>query len=143
VSPTSKPILGIEAEYFIGKSIFDFIHHEDKRQVIGEFRELSAKKRIKIAPFRFMDADKQFRWIETIVTDMTDDPTVAGIVANSRDVTKRIENEIKTRESIERYNTVSKATSDTIYDWDIPGNKITWNKGIKGIFGHKKMNNCT
>ena len=143
VSPTSKSILGIDADFFIGKNAFDFIHEEDKERVIMQFQLLSSKKRIKIAPFRFSNLDNKYRWIETIITDMTNDPAVAGIVANSRDVTERIENEIKTTESIERYNTVSKATSDTIYDWDIPNDKITWNKGIKGIFGHKQTDNCT
>src|SRR5690606_2848268 len=64
VSPTSKPILGIEASYFIGKSAFDFIHEDDKALVIEKFTELEFKKRIKIAAFRFMDGNRKFRWIE-------------------------------------------------------------------------------
>lgn len=38
----------------------------------------------------------------------------------------------------ERYDIVSKATSDTIWDWDITTGKFIWNKGINGIFGYKK-----
>ncbi|MEM0575773.1 PAS domain-containing sensor histidine kinase [Flavobacterium polysaccharolyticum] len=43
-------------------------------------------------------------------------------------------NEIK--ESNEKYDIVSKATSDTIWDWKIQEDAITWNKGIKTIFGY-------
>lgn len=143
VSPTSRSILGLEATYFIGKNAFDFIHEEDKAGVIGQFGLLSVQKCVKITPFRFKDSNNRYRWIETIITNMADDPAVGGIVANSRDVTPRIENEIKTRESIDRFNTVSKATSDAIYDWDLLTNKFEWNKGIKGIFGHKPGGSCT
>jgi PAS domain S-box-containing protein len=42
------------------------------------------------------------------------------------------------RLSNERYDIVAKATSDTIWDWKLSDNSITWNKGIQGIFGYKK-----
>jgi PAS domain S-box-containing protein len=45
-------------------------------------------------------------------------------------------NEIK--ESNERYDIVSKATSDTIWDWKIQEDRMIWNKGIEGVFGHKQ-----
>jgi PAS domain S-box-containing protein len=41
-------------------------------------------------------------------------------------------------ESKERYDVVAKATSDTIWDWQIESDKIVWNKGIQGVFGYKK-----
>lgn len=139
VSPTSKSILGINPEQLIGKNAFDFIHKDDKERIISEFGSLAEQKRIKLMPFRFKGVDNQYHWIEAIITDMTDDPVVAGIVANSRDVTQRIKDEIKTEESIERFNTVSKATSEAIWDWDMQNGKVIWNKGIKGIFGHAKI----
>lgn len=42
------------------------------------------------------------------------------------------------RLSNERYDIVAKATSDTIWDWDLTTDQLTWNKGIQGIFGYKK-----
>ncbi len=38
----------------------------------------------------------------------------------------------------ERYDIVAKATSDTIWDWNILEDKFEWNKGIQGVFGYKK-----
>lgn len=40
-------------------------------------------------------------------------------------------------ETIEKYNIVSKATSDTIWDWKIKENNLTWSKGIETVFGYK------
>ncbi len=137
VSPTSKSILGMDADFFIGKNAFDFIHRDDKELVRSQFGMLSVQKRVEVSAFRFLDGNKKFRWIETIITDMNDDPVIAGIVANSRDVTQRIENENKIKAGLERYNIVSKATSDAIYDLNFLTNEVVWNKGIQGIFGHK------
>ena len=41
-------------------------------------------------------------------------------------------------ESNERYEMVSKATSDTIWDWDIKTGGFLWNRGIEGIFGYQR-----
>ncbi|MCC9071373.1 PAS domain S-box protein [Flavobacterium sp. F-65] len=49
---------------------------------------------------------------------------------------KKSNDEIK--ESNEKYNIVAKATSDTIWDWKIQEDSITWNKGIENIFGYKQ-----
>ncbi|POY40883.1 PAS domain-containing sensor histidine kinase [Flavobacterium alvei] len=49
---------------------------------------------------------------------------------------KNTNNEIK--ESNERYDIVSKATSDIIWDWKILEDTMTWNKGIEAVFGYKQ-----
>ena len=49
---------------------------------------------------------------------------------------KNTNNEIK--ESNERYDIVSKATSDTIWDWKLLEDSMTWNKGIETVFGYKQ-----
>lgn len=138
VNQASERILGIQLEDFIGKNAFDFIHEGDKERVITEFSQLAHQKSIKISAFKFIDSEGQYRWIETIVTNMLDDPSVSGIVANSRDVTERIKNEIKIQQSVERYNIVSKATSDAIWDLDVSTGLMVWNKALKGLFGYKE-----
>lgn len=72
----------------------------------------------------------------------------SGIIINTilskRDIRntaifKKLENtnnEIK--ESNERYDIVAKATSDTIWDWKIQEDSLTWNKGIEVVFGYKQ-----
>lgn len=40
--------------------------------------------------------------------------------------------------SNERYDIVAKATSDTIWDWQIQDDYFVWNKGIEEVFGYTK-----
>ncbi|MGC1240032.1 MAG: PAS domain S-box protein [Chryseosolibacter sp.] len=90
VSPTSATVLDIEPEEFIGKNAFSFIHPEDCERVMANFGKLATEKRIYLDPFRFLHKNGTWRWVETTVTNLTNDPAVMGIVANSRDVTNRI-----------------------------------------------------
>lgn len=48
---------------------------------------------------------------------------------------KQTNEEIK--ESNEKYDIVAKATSDTIWDWKIQEDSISWNRGIESVFGYK------
>ncbi len=64
------------------------------------------------------------------------------ISKNFKYVTKHLNkleaNNEELSKSNERYDIVAKATSDTIWDWDVKTNKFIFNKGIQGIFGYKK-----
>jgi len=66
-----------------------------------------------------------------------------AMLSVSTDITGRVETERLLEEKIklnaEKYNIISKATSDTIWDWNLLTDKILWNKGIKGIFGYKDL----
>jgi PAS domain S-box-containing protein len=44
------------------------------------------------------------------------------------------------KESNEKYDIVAKATSDTIWDWKIQEDSISWNKGIESVFGYNQEN---
>lgn len=138
VSPTSTAILGTPPENYVFRSVFEFIHKDDHDRIRKDLTLLSTQKRISVSPFRFKDAHGQWRWIETILTNLIDDPTINGVVANSKDITENVEYEFKLRESVARYNIVAKATSETIWDWDLQSDKVLWNKGIKDVFGYEE-----
>lgn len=55
------------------------------------------------------------------------------------DLTEKIIAEKELQQSLNRYDIVSKATSDAIWDWDIKTDTVNWNKGIEGIFGHQNV----
>jgi PAS domain S-box-containing protein len=137
VNPNSKAIIGVPSDFYIGRNVYEFIHPDDHEMFAEHIALLMKHKRLQLPPFRFAVSGAEYRWIETVLTNMIDDLSVSGIIANSRDVTERINNDIKVQESIERFNVLSKATSDAVWDWDMKDDKLIWNKGIKGIFGYK------
>ncbi|GAB3893991.1 hypothetical protein GCM10028803_08780 [Larkinella knui] len=139
VGPNIERLLGIALEEFIGYNAFNYIHKADRGFVIQQFKLLNNKKQLAVAPFRYVDKQGRIHWVETVITDMRDDEAISGIVCNSRIVTDRVENELKIKEHLDRFNAVSKATSDSIWDLDMVSNRVLWNHGIKAVFGYKEV----
>ncbi|MFD0941719.1 PAS domain-containing protein [Pedobacter boryungensis] len=137
VSPASQRVFGVSPEFFIGKKAFDFIHKDDIARVEQEAVEIWNKKTIQLSPYRYKDAVGGWLWIETKATNLFDDPAVAGIVCTSKDITERIIADQRVAENVERFNIVSKATSDVIWDCDIKQGTILWNRAIDGILKHQ------
>jgi PAS domain S-box-containing protein len=124
VSPTSLTILGTPPEEYIGQNAFAFIHPEDKEKVMAQFSKLTTTRRIEIEPFRIIHKDKTWHWIETVVTNLSDDPAVGGIVANSRDITAKKEAELKLQRSELRFKKLVQEGSDLISVLDENGNYL-------------------
>ncbi len=106
VSPTSFAILGMQPEGFIGKSPLEFIHSEDLERTMASLQKISEQKKVQVEPFRFKNKRQEWRWIETVLTNMVDSPTVKGIVANSRDITENVNifRDIEANEQFSRCN---------------------------------------
>ncbi|WP_029036796.1 PAS domain S-box protein [Salinimicrobium xinjiangense] len=88
VSESSISILGISPQEFTGKNAFDFIHPDDKETVMSYFIQAQNKKQVNIPSLRFIDREGNYRWLQTTVTNLTNDPFVMGFVTNSRDITE-------------------------------------------------------
>ena len=57
----------------------------------------------------------------------------------NQNIFEKLENtNSKIKESNQKYDIVAKATSDTIWDWKIQEDKLTWSKGIKAVFGYEE-----
>ncbi|MEX2379778.1 MAG: PAS domain S-box protein, partial [Vicingaceae bacterium] len=121
VSPTSTSALGIAPEEFIGRSPFEFIHPDDAEKVSSSLEKIATEKKVLIDPFRFQNKNKEWRWIETVFTNMMDNPAVNGIVANSRDITEKV-NAQKQLETNELFNrTILESSPDCLKVLDIEG----------------------
>lgn len=53
------------------------------------------------------------------------------------DITERKNAEAKIQRVFERYDILARATSDTIWDWDIVKNRMQYNEGITEMFGYE------
>jgi len=138
VSPSVKNILGVDPEKIEGRNVFDFIHREDRDKIEGKIQYLGSRKSYQLPSYRYKDGKGEWRWFETIISDLRDDPAVKGLIANSRDITKAKVQEQQLRESLERYDIVAKATSDLITDFDVKKNEFQYSNAIYDIFGYSQ-----
>ena len=88
-SPALDRILGIESSEVIGHVADDWIHPDDlptARRMMGQLRR-EPQNSLTIQ-FRVRHRDGSWRWLETVGTNLLDNPSVGGIVLNARDVTE-------------------------------------------------------
>jgi PAS domain S-box-containing protein len=110
ISPSSNLILGIEPEKFVGKNSLQYVHPDDLEKNLSILASIVTKKRVTLPPFRFQNHKKEWRWLESVMTNMLDNPAVNGIVVNSRDITDKIEKE----HQLKLFESVITNTNDAI-----------------------------
>lgn len=66
------------------------------------------------------------------------DGKVVRIFGTAQDITERKKVEQTIRDANQRYEYVTKATFDSVWDWDIPTNTIIWGENYYRIFGFKE-----
>jgi len=83
-------VLGYESQDFQNRSAFDLAHPEDRARVLQAFQWMlanpGASGRVQ---YRARHADGSWHWLEVVGKNLLEDPGVAGIVVNFRDVTAR------------------------------------------------------
>lgn len=89
-SPSMSVITGVSPDEFVGTSILEYIHPEDRtrmRNLLGLL--LSEPCKAFLFQMRIKRSDGQWRWTEGYVSNLLDEPAVNGYIANFRDVTER------------------------------------------------------
>jgi PAS domain S-box-containing protein len=89
-SPASAAMFGKKPEEVTGLYAMDFIHEDDRKTVAQMLDELKETRRAQTSPYRFRMHSGEFRWLQSIGTNLLDDPAVKGIVINSKDITDSI-----------------------------------------------------
>ena len=83
--------MNITPEQFMGTNAFDYVHPDDYNIVFNEFIKILKVNQVAIKPFRFKHGDGHWIWLETIITNKIDEPSLKGIVVNSKDVTTKVQ----------------------------------------------------
>ena len=90
-SPASARQLGHEPAHMEGLPMAEFVHLEDAAEFAVLLTLRATSRSTEPVTIRLRNADGQWRWMETVSTDLTDDEAVGGVVLNTRDVTDRRE----------------------------------------------------
>lgn len=97
VSENVKTLLDFDQSELIGKNTLSFIHPDDKQQILQELSVIRNGNYMEGTPFRFRNNKGEWRWLEAKISNCVDDPSINGIVINSRDITdkKILQEELK------------------------------------------------
>ncbi len=97
-SPSFERVLGYRPEDHIGKNPFEFVHPDDVPDAARAFSQLMQNPGANLhEEVRVWHRDGSWRTLEVVGQNLLDNPAVAGIVANLRDITehKRVEEALR------------------------------------------------
>ncbi|MFQ5471536.1 MAG: PAS domain S-box protein [Dehalococcoidia bacterium] len=113
--PSTERIRGYTPEEMVGMKHFELIHPDDLEAVAALRSELlvSPGKTMQIV-YRAKHKDGSWRWIEAAATNLYDEPSVAAIVVNYRDITERKLADEALRRSEENHRALALAIPDVM-----------------------------
>jgi PAS domain S-box-containing protein len=115
ISPSVEALLGFSPEKFIGMTAIDLVHPDDKERISKKLKLTMQNPNLPVKDeFRVQTADLDWRFLETIATNLLDNPSVKGVVINIRDMTERRQAEEKVRRANEE---LVEAYDSTLEGW--------------------------
>jgi diguanylate cyclase (GGDEF)-like protein/PAS domain S-box-containing protein len=89
-SPSVNRVLGYVPEQLIGTKLLDAVHPDDAPRMVNILAEVAdGRDGSGLLEFRWRHRDGTWLHVETLCSDLSDDPEVGGIVLNTRDVSER------------------------------------------------------
>jgi PAS domain S-box-containing protein len=102
-SPSHERILGIDPDDLEGRTGLDIVHPDDEETALAQFERLVDAPAEPIRfEYRIADGDGEWRVLEAIGRNLLDNPSVRGLIVNSRDVTARKRRERELERQTER-----------------------------------------
>ncbi|HER39858.1 MAG TPA: PAS domain S-box protein, partial [Salinimicrobium catena] len=122
----------------IGKPALSSVKESSHSKLMEIFHRCNAQPHVviqaEIEKVQKNGGEKYTFWDFICLTDSEGRPVeVQGV---GIDITDRVEAERKLLESNERFELVTKATSDAIYDWNCKTGKILWSINYSKLFGY-------
>ena len=109
-SPSVEKVLGYKPEELVGKSIVEYVHPDDKANVLNTLSRAVQNPSAALAiEFRFQHQDGSWRILEAVGKNFCDravDSKISSIVINARDITERKRAE-EIRNALERERQLS------------------------------------
>ena len=138
ISPSIEKITGYSIKETINQPVYKIVHPDDiekSKKMRTEFMKDPGV--LKSISFRFLHKNGGFVWLEGTLINLLHDENVKAVVGNFHDVTERKKSEEKIRLSNERFEMVSKATNDAVWDWNLDTDEIYWNEEIRSMFNYR------
>jgi diguanylate cyclase (GGDEF)-like protein/PAS domain S-box-containing protein len=136
-SPSSAEVIGWTDDELVGRWVGEFCHPDDLDGARATFLEAAREPEgSRTTVGRVRHRDGTWRWIECTFTNRRHDPSIAGMVANFRDVTEQRSAEQALRESERLFRSLALSSPTGIFQQDASGDCIYVNQRWQDITGY-------
>jgi PAS domain S-box-containing protein len=114
-----------------------FVHPDARQNAVNWFEAVRALKKSSRMDVSIVRTDGEERILNSWAdVGLNEAGEVVRIIGTSQDVTEREKAERALGESEERFQLVSRATADAIWDWDMVANVISFSGSFETLFGY-------
>lgn len=140
VSQQAERLLGYPADRWVSDPSFwaDHIHPEDRNWAVEYCATSTKKKKAHEFEYRMIAADGRIVWLRDLVSVIVKDDRPVQLRGIMVDITAQKAAAEEIVKSNARFQVVSKATSDIVWDWDITNDALWWNDNYYSGLGYKK-----
>ena len=136
VSGGVRNSLGYTSEERQENTMFEHVHPEDREALRTKYQQLVGGEINAFSrEFRIRHKDGSYRWLESSCTSALDNPLIAGVVINSRDITERkaAEGRLAQREAV--FRLAADAVNGVIWEWDVVRGFVHRSRGVLEVLG--------
>jgi PAS domain S-box-containing protein len=134
--------LGYEPAELIGRNAVDFLHADDVEAMRDRFRNILAARDGETErnrfEYRFRRRDGSWCWLESVAVNALANPAVVGIIAHSRDITRRKLSEDNLTLNHARYRTVAELSDGAVHEYimnALGAYELVWAHGTERVYG--------
>lgn len=140
VSDAFEKLTGYPADEVINNRKIDYnsiVHPEDRARLTSEIRHASDNLQNFQIEYRIIRKDGEERWVLEQGSDVrNENGQVIAVEGYIADITRQKSVDALIRQSEQRFQILSKATNDAIWDWDLQTNQLWWNDGFSVLLGY-------
>jgi diguanylate cyclase (GGDEF)-like protein/PAS domain S-box-containing protein len=129
VSPSVERLLGYLPEDLVGKPAEQLIHPDDLPAMVATARASRGDGEARALQFRARHRDGSYQCFEGVIRNLLDDPVVAGVVINSRDVSERQ----RVQEESTRLAALSRENPNPVLQCDATGAPVHVNPAAERV----------
>ncbi|ULT56510.1 EAL domain-containing protein [Neobacillus drentensis] len=125
----------VNEQDLLGKSIFEFIHDEDRVELINNLTRLSKHENVAIREYRFHTLDGRTIFVDSVGTNIMFNGQPALMTVGS-DVTEKKSLQEQIKMSEQRYKSLFDYHSDAVYSLDLAGRFTSANGVCETLSGY-------
>ncbi|MEX0779208.1 MAG: PAS domain S-box protein [Balneolales bacterium] len=135
---------GLTLEESLGHGWNQAFHPDDRERAWRRWKHSTQTGEVYEIEYRLKHADGTYRWVLGRALPMRDsNGVIIKWFGTCTDIDGQKRNEQQMRKMVDRYDLISKATGDRIYDWDLETGTLHWSDDEKAIgpLGYKDPGN--
>ncbi|MDL2717067.1 MAG: PAS domain S-box protein [Acidobacteriota bacterium] len=117
VSPSVERILGYKSKELVGRSIFEFIHEEDREKAAVRLRQAVVEGIHETIVVRFRHKDGSTRTLSAIGNNLPAETGMTGLVINARDISDRLQLEVQLQQA-QKMEAVGRLAGGVAHDFN-------------------------